>query len=112
MELKILLLRSFNFGNSLMQIATFKVESNNKKNKKNVVELYLFLFLFFDEMEVIKIDAKRDFQNKANTKYKFVLSILKNRKNREMVRTTKIRTSKTKKISETSVDDQNIEKIN
>jgi hypothetical protein len=30
----------------------------------------------------------------------------------EMVRTTKIRTSKTKKISETSVDDQNIEKIN
>ena len=62
-----------------MQIATFKVESNNKKNKKNVVELYLFLFLFFDEMEVIKIDAKRDFQNKANTKYKFVLSILKKR---------------------------------
>ena len=73
MELKILLLRSFNFGNSLMQIATFKVESNNKKKKKNVVELYLY------EMEVIKIDAKRDFQNKANTKYKFVLSILKKR---------------------------------
>ncbi len=31
---------------------------------------------------------------------------------REKVRTTNIRTSKTKKISETSVDDQNIEKNN
>ncbi len=32
-------------------------------------------------------------------------------KNGEMVRTTKITTSKTKKNSENSVDDQNIEKI-
>ena len=44
-----------------------------------------------------------------------ILKIIKNNiftfNNWEMVRTTKITTSKTKKNSENSVDDQNIEKI-